>query len=313
MATNPYEFLKQKEIIQILDGDTTCGEIAYDDPDFKDCFDSSRSISILMPRLSGQAICDISTRLGFPMQYEAESKISRRKYFEDMLDRFIQEDRCSDLLADLFDKNRFKKHPYGLPFEKIDEYYDEIVRTVLSAINAILRDSGHEMKIIGQKFIVQPSGTKLEVHAPTIEKTIDRPYIADITARALQDIEAGHFDSALTKSKTLLEEVFKYVIEQKGATSPEKADIHKQYKCVRNLYNMETNKDNDKRIKVLLSGLSSIVDSVSEMRNGNSDAHGLGKARPYDLKDYHARLLVNASMTLAEFILSVAQNNLSQK
>ena len=101
MATNPYEFLKQKEIIQILDGDTTCGEIAYDDPDFKDCFDSSRSISILMPRLSGQAICDISTRLGFPMQYEAESKISRRKYFEDMLDRFIQEDPVYSIKIDL--------------------------------------------------------------------------------------------------------------------------------------------------------------------------------------------------------------------
>ncbi|MBR1646244.1 MAG: abortive infection family protein [Selenomonadaceae bacterium] len=64
---------------------------------------------------------------------------------------------------------------------------------------------------------------------------------------------------------------------------------------------------------VLLSGLSSIVDSVAEMRNGNSDAHGLGKERTYDLKDYHARLVVNASMTLADFILSVAQNNLSQK
>lgn len=59
--------------------------------------------------------------------------------------------------------------------------------------------------------------------------------------------------------------------------------------------------------------MTKIISAVSEMRNGNSDAHGLGKERPYDIKDYHARLVVNASITLAEFILSVAQNNLSQK
>ena len=169
------------------------------------------------------------------------------------------------------------------------------------------------MKIIGQKFVVRPSGTKFEVHAPTIEKTIDQPYIADITVRALQDIDAGHFDSALTKSKTLLEEVFKYVIEQKGATSPKNASIDESYKCVRDLYNMNAKKENDKRINKLISGLTKIISAVSEMRNSNSDAHGLGKERPNDLKDYKARLVVNASMTLADFILSVAQNNLSQK
>lgn len=313
MATNPYEFLKQKEIIQILDGDTTCGEIAYDDPDFKDCFDSSRSISILMPRLSRQAICDISTRLGFPMQYEAESKISRRKYFEDMLDRFIQEDRCSDLLAGLFDKNRFKKHPYEFLSEKIDEYYNEIVRTVLSAINAILRDSRHEMKIIGQKFVIRPSSTKFEVHAPTIEKTIDQPYIADITVRALQDIDAGHFDSALTKSKTLLEDVFKYVIEQKCGTHPKNDTITKLNKHFIDLYYMEMDTKNKQNTDELLHGLAKIIAAISELRNRNSDAHGHGSERTDDIKDHHARLVVNASITLAEFILSVAQNNLSQK
>lgn len=312
MAANPYEFLKQKEIFQILDGDTTCGEIAYDDPDFKDFFGSSRSISISMPRLSGRDICDLSTRFEFPMSYEG-TQSTRREYFEKMLDHFIQANRCSDLLGYLFDKNRFKKQPYGLPFEKIDEYYDEIVRTVLSAINAILRDSGHEMKIIGQKFIVQPSGTKLEVHAPTIEKTIGRPYIADITARALQDIDAGHFDSVLTKSKTLLEEVFKYVIEQKCGTHPKNDTITKLNKHFIDLYYMEMDTKNKQNTDELLHGLAKIIAAISELRNRNSDAHGHGSERTNDIKDHHARLVVNASITLAEFILSVAQNNLSQK
>ena len=311
MATNPYDFLKQKEIIQILIGDELVGTIPCDDGS-TDFFGFPQNVKIYFPKLYRREICNLSTRFGFPMSYEGNQYI-RREYFEKMLDHLIQANRCSKLLAFLFEKPQFQSQLSCFAPEKIDDYYNEIVRIILEALNDILHDSGHELKIIGQKFIVQPSGTKLAVHAPMIERTIDRPYIAEITARALQAINEGHFDSALTKAKTLLEEVFKYVIEQKGETSPEKADIHKQYKCVRNLYNMETNKDNDKRINVLLSGLSSIVDSVTEMRNGNSDAHGLGKERTYDLKDYHARLLVNSSMTLADFILSVAQNNLSQK
>lgn len=311
MATNPYELLKQKAIIKILIGDTTCGEIDCDDGS-EDCWGMPDTVNISLPNLTGSGICDLSTHFGFPMSYEG-TQYTRREYFEKMFDHCIQANRCSDLLGYLFDKNRFKKQPYGLPFEKIDEYYDEIVRTVLSAINAILRDSGHEMKIIGQKFIVQPSGTKLEVHAPTIEKTIDRPYIADITTRALQDIEAGHFDSALTKSKTLLEDVFKYVIEQKCGTHPKNDTITKLNKHFIDLYYMEMDTKNKQNTDELLHGLAKIIAAISELRNRNSDAHGHGSERTNDIKDHHARLVVNASITLAEFILSVAQNNLSQK
>lgn len=319
MATNPYELLKQPDIIQILVGDESFGAIpcGYEFDAFFG--DVPKWVNIALPYLPISEICDISTRFGFSMQCDEEcliyeeSQNLHHEYFEKMLDQFIQANCCPQLLTFLFGKSQFKSKLSDLPRGKIDEYYNHIVKTVLGKINSILHFSGHEMKIIGQEFVVRPSGTKLEVHAPTIEKTIDRPYIADITARALQDIEAGHFDSALTKSKTLLEEVFKYVIEQKGEAPPKNASIDESYKCVRDLYNMNAEKENDKRINKLISGLTKIISAVSEMRNSNSDAHGLGKVRPYKIKDYYARLLVNASITLADFILSVAQNNLSQK
>ena len=222
MTTNPYELLKQKEIIKILIGDGSFGEIACDDGS-TDCWGVPNAVNVSLPNLTGREICDLSTRFGFPMSYEG-NQYTRREYFEKMLDYLIQANRCSELLAFLFGKPQFQSKLSCFSPEKIDTYYNEIVKVILEKINSILHFSGHELKIIGQQFVVQPSGTKLKVHAPMI----DRTYIAEITARALQDIDAGHFDSALTKSKTLLEEVFKYVIEQKGATSPEKADIHKR-------------------------------------------------------------------------------------
>ena len=66
---------------------------------------------------------------------------------------------------------------------------------------------------------------------------------------------------------------------------------------------------NKQNMDELLHGLAKIIAAISELRNRNSDAHGHGSERTNDIKDHHARLVVNASMTLAEFILSVAQNN----
>ena len=65
----------------------------------------------------------------------------------------------------------------------------------------------------------------------------------------------------------------------------------------------------DKRINTLLSGLSSIITSIAEMRNKNSDSHGVGSAR-INIADYHALLFVNSSIAMADFVLSVHSNQL---
>ena len=49
-----------------------------------------------------------------------------------------------------------------------------------------------------------------------------------------------------------------------------------------------------------------IIDAIAEMRNKQSDAHGVGKRR-INISEHHARLFLNSAMTLADFILSVAE------
>ena len=129
-----------------------------------------------------------------------------------------------------------------------------------------------------------------------------------ISNRAMQDVEQQNFDSAITKSRTLLEETFCYVIEKKGETPSDSGDMMKLYRQVRELYNMHTDGNTDRRINTLLSGLNSIVSAISEMRNKDSDAHGVGANR-IAIDEHHARLFVNSAMTMADFILSVAIKN----
>lgn len=60
-------------------------------------------------------------------------------------------------------------------------------------------------------------------------KTIDRSYITDLSDRAMKDVVDENYDSAITKSRTLLEEVFCYVTERKGEEPSESGDIGKLY------------------------------------------------------------------------------------
>ena len=142
------------------------------------------------------------------------------------------------------------------------------------------------------------------VDIPTIIN-VDRSYIRDIATRAVIDIENSNFDSAITKSRTLLEETFCYVIELKGEVPATSGRIGDLYTQVKQLYNMHQSKDIDNRINSLLKGLEKIVSAIAEMRNNSSDAHGVGQRR-YNIEAHHARLVVNSAETMADFILAVA-------
>lgn len=157
----------------------------------------------------------------------------------------------------------------------------------------------------GLSFI--PSDSHPEVETPKI-RNIDREYIKDISSRAMDDVEQNNFDSAIYKVQNFaLKKHFVMSWKRKALLLRSNGDMMKLFKQVRELYNMHTDKDTDRRINTLLSGLNSIVSAISEMRNKDSDAHGVGSKR-IPIRDYHARLFVNSAMTLADFILAVENN-----
>lgn len=297
--SDAFNLLRSKEIIAILDGDTK-----YGDYEFEDC----TTVKIAMPYLSGSDLCDLSTLFGLPVTYSWNGgALSRWQYLDNLLEYCIKNNKCSSLLAYMFSLAQFSKVLNGHGATEIKEAHQTIVSNIIEQINGRLFFGGNELVIIGQNFVIQPIGNKIEIVAPTI-KTIDREYIKSISSRAMRDIEQNDFDSAITKSRTLLEETFCYVIEKKNETPSDSGDISKLFKQVKTLYNMHTDTNTDRRINTLLSGLNSIVSAVAEMRNKDSDAHGVGAAR-IPIKEHHARLFVNSSMAMADFILSVQQNN----
>lgn len=185
-------------------------------------------------------------------------------------------------------------------FSDLLEYYE------LHLLSSVYNENEYNNLYCKCKAIMEREfNNRVKIITPAIT-CVNRDYIKDISVRAMQDVDNQNYDSALTKSRTLLEEVFCYVIEKKNNVPSDKGDIGKLYKQVKELYNMHNNGNMDKRINLLLSGLEKIVSSIAEMRNKTSGSHGIG-AKRINIADHHARLYVNASMTMADFILSVAE------
>lgn len=223
-----FELLREKSILAILDGDTDFGSLKING--------TESNIKVSMPYLSGPALCDVSNRFGLPVSYGWNGGAqSRWAYMEDLLAHCIQNGYESDLLSFLFSKGQFVEKLRGQTLETIEYAY--IVNAIIKQINGILYFGGNELIQIGSAFVIRKIGTDVSVAAPSV-KTIDRRYIIGISERAMKDVLDGNYDSAITKSRTLLEEVFCYVIEKKGEIPSESGDIGRLYNQVKQLYNM---------------------------------------------------------------------------
>ena len=275
-----FELLKKREILDILIGDISFGELELKNK-------SGKNITISLPYLSGPSLCQISQKFGLGISYswEGGSK-SRWQYMQDLIGHCINNNNISNLLFFVFSKGQFSEKLSGLTEIEVEKTYKIITSSILEHINGELSFGGNELVCVQGKYLINKKGDSIIVNTPAI-KVIDRHYIIDLSERAMNDITEGNFDSAITKSRTLLEEVFCFVIEKKGEKPSDSGDINKLYKQVKDLYNMHPKDDMDIRFKMLLSGLEKILTAIKEMRNKDSDAHGVGAFKlPIIMQDY---------------------------
>jgi hypothetical protein len=301
---NPYELLRSKKIIAILDGDTELGELSVND--------TVEPIKLSMPYLSGPQLCDLSNKFGLVASYNwGGGSRSRWEYLDSLMEHCIKNERFSELLSYMFDKAQFVDKLRCLSAHDIEDAHRKIIDEALCRINGELYFGGNELCITGSKFILRSIGSVLTIEAPTI-KVIDRPYIKDLYDRALKDIDDGNTDSAFTKSRTIVEETFCYAIEKADETPSDKGDIGKLYGQVKTLYNLSQKQDKEQWANELLSGLEKILNAITQFRNKQGDAHGAGIKRQI-IPERYARLVLNSAFTMAEFVLAVMLNKQNSK
>lgn len=286
------ELLRQRSIIDILIGDKEM---------------NLKDEQVTLPYLSGPNLCDISTRYGLNESYSWNGGgKSRWVYMDDLMEYLILENRVSDLLIYLFSLQRFEGHITGGSAEEIKDKHRSIIDATIKNINNILIFSGHEMrKINGQfKLVTKDSIHIVQEEIPAI---IDLPYVISLKERSKEDLLNGNFDSVITKSRTLLEEVLIFILEDSKLEITAKGNINKLHAEVKKLLNLNQNNEYDKRINSLLSGVEKIIQAIVEMRNTNSDAHGVGSKR-VKVGKREAELIVNSTMTISTYLLQIYED-----
>ena len=142
-----------------------------------------------------------------------------------------------------------------------------------------------------------------------VEQVAKRLDIVELNKHAAR-IRRGIIDDpeqAIGSAKELLETVLKAVLGIEGERSSE--DISALLKKARKELDLDPRTLSDdtsgeKTIKRVLSSLGQIVTGVAEVRNLYGTGHGRHRSRALEIA--HARLVVNAAITIATFILEVA-------
>ena len=120
-------------------------------------------------------------------------------------------------------------------------------------------------------------------------------------SRALEKVETEPRE-AVSAACNLLEDVFKEVITEAGHALPRKKDVRSLWDTVRTLLGFDPGQLADDDLKMILSGLSSVVQGTGALRTHASSAHGHARWR-YNLRARHARLAVHGAHTVALFVL----------
>lgn len=284
-----FKLLINRKIIDILIGDQNVND------DYK------------LPYLSGPMLCELSTTFGLQRTYNRGSgacNLSRWEYMSDLLGYLDKHSRIPELLAFLVKLDRFENLMKLGDVIKIRDTHKSIVDGMIGRINAYLMIAGKEFRMSNNTFVLVDIGNDIVIEVPKI-KVVTSEYIKELPERIKDDLENHNFDSVITKSRTLIEEVLIYIIEHLNHERyKSKGDLIKIYQEATMLLNMRQNNDWDVRVNELLGGLHKLISAISNMRNINSDAHGAGSGR-INIRKREALLAAHSSMMIAEYILSV--------
>lgn len=258
-----------------------------------------------LPYMSGPDLCKLCTRFGLPKSYSwGGQNMSRWMYMEQLLEYLNKQDRIHELLDYLFNLGRFKELNSLGDIDKVTETHKALVQNALNAINAELLIAKKELRLVNNRYVLANIGEKVVINTPKVN-VVTQQYIRELPNRIKEDLANKDYDSVITKSRTLLEEVLIYIIEKLTMERYKSNGVLvKIYQDATELLNMRQKKDWDKRVNELLGGLYKMVSAISSMRNINSDAHGAGSGR-IEIKEREALLASQSAMMLAEYWLSV--------
>ncbi|WP_196793182.1 abortive infection family protein [Erythrobacter litoralis] len=114
-------------------------------------------------------------------------------------------------------------------------------------------------------------------------------------------------ENAITLSRTLLEDVFKWILSESSVPFDDNLDMPKLYRLVANELRLAPDDHTEVAFKRILGSCQSIVESLATLRNRIGDAHGTGPRR-IKPSSRHAELTVNLAGAMATFLVATFED-----
>ena len=262
--------------------------------------DHPLGVSVSLPLITGE-LHDLYDHFGYDI-----NKVScvSNGYISELILYLDQNNRVPELLAYLFSFKRFRGILGMLTDpQEIRKAHNQMIEWTIAKINASLIYDNLHLVLEDNVFSIYEIGDN-PIPIEVIEiKKVTKSYIQGFPSRIAADIQKQNFDSVVSHSRTLLEDVFMYIInDYTHKTNKSSGDLLKIWKECKVILNLTVQSDWDKDMKEFASGLEKIIQSISRMRNSNSDAHGTGDNR-HPIEESEARFIANLSTCYCEYVL----------
>ncbi len=241
----------------------------------------------LAPYLTGPQLVEFYNECGFNDTYGVGFP-SRWKYSMDKIVESNDTPRLKKILEEFVDIRRYDGN-------------EDLVEQIVDQINKLINYDGFALIKTGEKYKVADIIRNF-IEPETVSK-IGHDYISEQIEKCQQKISTDDFSGAITNARTLCEAVLIHVIE-----SIEKNEI----KNDGNLINLWTRAKRALKIALkkeelpdfvfqVLSGLDTTLNGLSGMSNNAGDRH----ANKFNTKRHHAKLAVNSTMTICDFLIDI--------
>lgn len=242
----------------------------------------------LTPYRSGPDLVHFFNQFGANDEY-GQGFPSRWVYTEGVIEKFNGTAKLELILEAADDPRRFIQTEYA-------------IEDVIAYLNSFLRYDGYCLCEMNEVYKVRPL-SKPEIGIDLgvfLEGSPNIEFIHEQLSKCESKLSDGDFDGAITNSRSLLEAILLEMEHSlSGEQNPYDGDLPKLYRRVLKKLNLDpSRKDISDSLKQVLSGLISVVAGLSSLRNRMSDAH----VRSYRPSEHHARLVVNASRTISDFL-----------
>jgi hypothetical protein len=224
---------------------------------------------------------------------------SRWTYAESCIRKFNNSPNLRKIIISALDPRDFLAP--GVWNEHLPGYVPADINEAINYLNEFLDYDGYEIVVHGKSYdIIDKTRGEILFDIKLEPTHLSHQFIKEQIEKCRTKTSQDDYDGAITNARSLVEAVLIAIEKEFDNNVPSyDGNLPKLYKRIQKHLNLSPDNESiNQSLKQTLTGFISIIDGLSGLSNKMGDRH----AREYKPSKHHAVLLVNAAMTLSNFI-----------